>query len=101
MSISDADVEKIAKLARIRIDADDIAEVSQRLGNILAMADKLQAVDTSNIAPMANPLDATQRLRLDNVTEPTGTAAIEARDAFLAIAPNSAEGLYLVPKVIE
>lgn len=101
MSISDADVEKIAKLARIRIDADDIAEVSQRLGNILAMADKLQAVDTSNIAPMANPLDATQRLRVDEVTEPTGDAAIKARDAFLAIAPSSEDGLFLVPKVIE
>ncbi|MFT3928726.1 MAG: Asp-tRNA(Asn)/Glu-tRNA(Gln) amidotransferase subunit GatC [Spongiibacteraceae bacterium] len=101
MSISDADVEKIAKLARIRIDASDIAEVSQRLGNILAMADKLQAVDTANIAPMANPLDATQRLRADVVTEPTGEAAVKARDAFLAIAPSSEEGLFLVPKVIE
>ncbi len=101
MSISDADVEKIAKLARIRIDASDIAEVSQRLGNILAMADKLQAVDTSNITPMANPLDATQRLRVDIVTEPNGDAAAKARDAFLAIAPSSEEGLFLVPKVIE
>ena len=101
MSISDADVEKIAKLARIRIDASDIAEVSQRLGNILAMADKLQAIDTLSIAPMANPLDATQRLRIDEVTEPSGEAAITARDAFLAIAPSSEEGLFLVPKVIE
>ena len=101
MSISDADVEKIAKLARIRIDAGDIAEVSQRLGNILAMADRLQAVDTSGIPPMANPLDATQRLRADVVTEPAGDAAISARDAFLAIAPSSEDGLFLVPKVIE
>lgn len=101
MSISDADVEKIAKLARVRIDTSDIAEVSQRLGNILAMADRLQAIDTSGIAPMANPLDATQRLRADVVTEPTGDAAVKARDAFLAIAPNSTDGLYLVPKVIE
>jgi aspartyl-tRNA(Asn)/glutamyl-tRNA(Gln) amidotransferase subunit C len=95
MSISSADVEKIARLARIRIDGGDIAEVSQRLGNILAMADRLQAVNTEGIAPMANPLDATQRLRADTVTESN------QRDAFLAIAPSSAEGLYLVPKVIE
>lgn len=101
MSISDADVEKIAKLARIRIDAGDIAEVSQRLGNILAMADRLQAVDTTGISPMANPLDATQRLRVDVVTEPAGAAAVKARDEFLVIAPSSADGLYLVPKVIE
>lgn len=101
MSINAADVEKIAKLARIRIDAGDIAEVSQRLGNILAMADRLQAIDTTGITPMANPLDATQRLRADVVTEPTGATAATARDAFLAIAPSSADGLYLVPKVIE
>ena len=101
MSISDADVEKIAKLARIRIDAADIAEVSQRLGNILAMADRLQAADTANVAPLANPLDATQRLRADTVTEPTGAAALAARDAFLAIAPSSEDGLFLVPQVIE
>jgi aspartyl-tRNA(Asn)/glutamyl-tRNA(Gln) amidotransferase subunit C len=110
MSITNADVEKIAKLARIRIDDNAIVEVSQRLGNILAMADRLQAVDTTGITPMANPLeqtlrlsakDKTQRLRTDVVTEPVGDAAVKARDAFLAIAPSSADGLYLVPKVIE
>ncbi len=101
MSISATDVEKIAKLARIRIDTSDIAEVSQRLGNILAMADRLQAVDTTGITPMANPLDATQRLRADVVTEPSGAAAIKARDEFLAIAPRSEDGLFLVPKVLE
>ena len=101
MSITAADIEKIAKLARIRIDADEITDVSQRLNNILAMADRLQAIDTTDVAPMANPLDATQRLRADIVTEPTGDAAIAARDAFLKIAPSSEQGLYLVPKVIE
>jgi aspartyl-tRNA(Asn)/glutamyl-tRNA(Gln) amidotransferase subunit C len=50
---------------------------------------------------MANPLDATQRLRIDEVTEPNGEAALKARDAFLAIAPSSENGLFLVPKVIE
>ena len=111
MSISSDDVEKIARLARIRIDGSAVADVSQRLGNILAMADRLQAVNTEGVAPMANPLEltlrlsaedkTTQRLRADVVTEPAGTAAAAARDAFLAIAPSSAQGLYLVPKVIE
>ncbi len=101
MSITAADIEKAAKLARIRLDAADIPELSQRLGNILAMVDRLQEVDTAGIEPMANPLDATQRLRLDEVTEPAGTEALQARDAFLAIAPRSEQGLYLVPKVIE
>lgn len=101
MSITAADIEKIAKLARIRVDADAVPELTQRLDNILKMADRLQAIDTTDIAPMANPLDATQRLRADVVTEPTAQDALNARDAFLAIAPSSADGLYLVPKVIE
>ena len=101
MSITAADIEKIAKLARIRIDADAVPELSQRLDNILKMADRLQAIDTTDIAPMANPLDATQRLRADVVSEPTGVDALNSPAAFLAIAPSSEQGLYLVPKVIE
>ena len=101
MSITAADIEKAAKLARIRLDADAIPELSQRLGNILAMVDRLQEIDTTGVLPMANPFDATQRLRADAVTEPSGTAALRARDEFLAIAPSAEQGLYLVPKVIE
>jgi aspartyl-tRNA(Asn)/glutamyl-tRNA(Gln) amidotransferase subunit C len=95
MSVTTADIEKVAKLARIRIDADDLPELTARLGNILAMVDKLQAVDTTGIEPMSNPFDASQRLRADVVTEP------DQRDALLAIAPKTEQGLFLVPKVIE
>ncbi len=95
MSITPTDIEKIARLARIRVAADDVPAVSERLNNILAMVDRLQAADTAGIEPMANPLDATQRLRADTVTEPNRRAAL------LAIAPASEAGLYLVPKVIE
>jgi aspartyl-tRNA(Asn)/glutamyl-tRNA(Gln) amidotransferase subunit C len=101
MSITAADIEKIAKLARIRVDADAVPELTQGLNNILKMADQLQAIDTSAVVPMANPLDATQRLRADVVTEPTADDALNARAAFLAIAPSSEQGLFLVPKVIE
>jgi aspartyl-tRNA(Asn)/glutamyl-tRNA(Gln) amidotransferase subunit C len=52
-------------------------------------------VDTHDVEPMANPLDATQRLRPDKVTQSN------RRDAFQAIAPAVENGLYLVPKVIE
>ena len=55
----------------------------------------MQAVDTDGIEPLAHPLEATQRLRADVVGESN------RRDAYQAIAPAVAEGLYLVPKVIE
>ena len=95
MAIEQDEIEKLAELARIRIKDDQIGEVTQRITAILAMVDQLQAVDTSAVEPMANPLDASQRLRADEVTE------MNRREAFQAIAPVVEDGLYLVPKVIE
>ncbi len=95
MSISEQQLARVAELARIRLDAATVTEVTRRIGDILAMIDQMGAVDTTGVAPMANPLDATQRLRVDEITE------TDRRERFLAIAPLSEEGLYLVPRVIE
>jgi aspartyl-tRNA(Asn)/glutamyl-tRNA(Gln) amidotransferase subunit C len=95
VSIAVTEIEKIARLARLRLEESQIEPLTERLNNILAMVDALQAVDTSGVEPMANPLDAVQRLRPDSVTE------ADQRDRFLAIAPQSEQGLYLVPQVIE
>lgn len=95
MSIQQADIEKIAKLARIRIDDSDVPQVAQRINDILAMVDKMQATNTEGVEPIANPLDAFQRLRIDEITE------TDQRASFQALAPEAEAGLYLVPKVIE
>lgn len=95
MSVSDSDIEKIAHLARLGLNTDDLPDVARRINSILAMVDEMQGIDTDDIQPMANPLDAVQRLRADEVNE------LNQRDAFQAIAPKSESGLYLVPKVIE
>jgi aspartyl-tRNA(Asn)/glutamyl-tRNA(Gln) amidotransferase subunit C len=95
MAIEQDEIEKIAELARIRIGNEQIGQVTQRITEILQMVDQLQAVDTQDVEPMANPLDATAILRADAVTESDG------RDAFQAIAPAVENGLYLVPKVID
>jgi len=95
MAIEQDEIEKIAALARIRIQPEQIGQVTRRITEILHMVDQLQAVDTSDVEPMANPLDAIQALRADEVTE------VNRRDAFQAIAPAVENGLYLVPKVIE
>jgi aspartyl-tRNA(Asn)/glutamyl-tRNA(Gln) amidotransferase subunit C len=65
------------------------------LGDVLTLIDQLQAADTAGVEPMAHPLDAVQRLRADVVSEP------DQRTALQAIAPAVADGLFLVPKVIE
>ena len=92
----DADkVKKIAQLARLEIDASAIPGYATNLSNILQLVEQMNAVATDQVEPMAHPLDATQRLREDVVTE------ANQRDQFQAIAPQVDAGLYLVPKVIE
>ena len=95
MAIEQDEIEKIAELARIHIGNEQIGQVTQRITEILQMVDQLQAVDTQDVEPMANPLDATAILRADVITEG------DQRDAFQAIAPAVENGLYLVPKVID
>ena len=95
MSVEQVEIEKIAELARIRIGESEITEVTDRISSILDLVDQMQAVDTSAVEPMANPLDASQRLRSDAVTES------DRHREFQQIAPAVEADLYLVPKVIE
>jgi aspartyl-tRNA(Asn)/glutamyl-tRNA(Gln) amidotransferase subunit C len=95
MSIERQEIEKLATLSRIAIGEDTITEVSQRLSSVLELVDQLQAVNTDGVEAMSHPMKATQRLRQDEVSE------INQREAFQAIAPDTEEGLFLVPKVIE
>ncbi len=95
MTLKIEDVRNIAQLARLQIDDADIEQYATDLSSILALAEQMNAVDTTNVTPMAHPLDATQRLRPDAVTE------TNQRDKFQAIAPDVKNGLYRVPRVIE
>ena len=95
MTLKSEDILAIAHLARLHIDEDAIDNYVDDLASILALVDQMNAVDSSAVAPLANPLDATQRLRDDEVTE------IDQRDKFQQIEPDVADGFYRVPKVIE
>lgn len=95
MSLDKTGVEKIAHLARLAIDETDIPSYVRELSNIFDLVEQLGEADTSNISPMAHPLDAHQRLRPDVVTE------TNQRELFQSIAPETVDGLYLVPQVIE
>ena len=95
MSLDKNDVEKIAHLARLSLDEKDIPGYAGSLSSILELVEQMNAVDTENVAPMAHPHDAFQRLREDVVTEEN------QREHFQKIAPEVEDGLYLVPQVIE
>ena len=95
MSLDRSDVEQIAHLARLQIDTADIDSYSTSLNSILSLVDQMQATNTEGVEPLAHPLDAVQRLRRDEVTEPN------QREALQENAPATEAGLFLVPKVIE
>ena len=95
MSIESADVLNIAHLARLRLADDEVERYAGELSAILAFVEQMNAVDTGGVAPMAHPLDMTQPLRPDVITEPN------RREEFQAHAPAVRNGLYLVPRVIE
>lgn len=95
MSLSADEVRKIAHLARLEILDGEVSGYAANLSRILDLVAQLNDVDTEGIEPMAHPLDAAQRLRPDEITEG------DQRDYFQRIAPEVADGLYLVPKVIE
>ena len=95
MSLSMADVQRIADLARIEISAEDGAQYAGQLSQIFDLVAQMQAVATTNIVPMAHAQDLALRLRDDQATES------DQHELFQAIAPSVEAGLYLVPKVIE
>jgi len=95
MALDKSDVDKIAHLARINIEEKDTQAYLQNITSILDLVDQMQEVDTSNVEPLAHPMDAIQRLRADDVTEPN------QRELLQSVAPAVEEGLFLVPKVID
>ena len=95
MTLKIDDVKNIAHLARLEIQQEDIAHYAQDLSNILDLVEQMNQVNTDHVQPMAHPMDAQQRLRVDEVREHN------QRDKFQAVAPDVDSGLYRVPKVIE
>ena len=95
MTLKTEDIRNIAHLARLHIEDDSIDRYADDLSSILDLVDQMNQVDSSGVKPLASPLDATQRLRDDEVTE------TDERDKFQKIAPDVEQGLYRVPRVIE
>ncbi len=95
MSIEKQTIENLATLARLAVDNEKVEEISQRLGSVLQLVDQLQAADTSSLSELDHPLNETQRLREDEINKPN------MREAYQAIAPDTEDNLYLVPKVID
>lgn len=95
MSLTADQVRNVARLARLGVDETQMDDYADELSRIVDVFARLEAADTEAVTPMAHPLDLSARLRVDAVTQ------TNQRDAFQAVAPATADGVYLVPKVIE
>ena len=101
MFLANADVRRIASLARLAMSETEIETARAQLAGIFDLIAEMQAVDTNGIEPMSHAQNVAQRLREDVVTE------ADQREAFQTIAPRINDipqverGLYLVPQVIE
>jgi aspartyl-tRNA(Asn)/glutamyl-tRNA(Gln) amidotransferase subunit C len=99
MSLNSQDIARIANLARLELSADESARLLTQTNDFFNIVEKMRAVNTKGVEPLAHPLDAIQsmslRLRDDIASEPNN------RDANQQTAPAVENGLFLVPKVIE
>lgn len=95
MTLTSKEVKKIAYLARVGIEEQNIEHYANDLSNLLDLMKQMSETDTENVQPMAHPMDQTQRMRVDEVKDSN------QREHFQSIAPQTEAGLYLVPKVIE
>ena len=95
MSLTHDDILRIAHLARIQVTPSEAERVREQLNGIFELIAQMRAVNTDGVEPMSHPLGGSQRLREDAVTETPD------REANMRNAPAAADGLFLVPKVIE
>jgi aspartyl-tRNA(Asn)/glutamyl-tRNA(Gln) amidotransferase subunit C len=96
MALTRKQIESIAHLARLELTKSEIPTYQDSLSRILDFIGELDRADTASIDPMAHPLPGlSQRLRPDVATE------TDHHELYQANAPQTAAGLYLVPRVIE
>ena len=100
MSVTREAVAKIASLARIRMDEDELDRMVPELNGILAWVEQLGEVDVTGVEPMTAVIPQKLRLREDVVDADPLTGG-GVRDKVLANAPAAEHGFYGVPKVIE
>jgi len=95
MPSSDFNIKYVAHLARIALTPDEEKKLSSQLGNILGYIEKLKELDVSNVEPTAHAVP------LINVTRVDETGPCLTQDEALRNAPASANGLFIVPRIVE
>ena len=95
MSMDKATVANVARLARIRLNEEELDLYTRELSGILDWIEQLQAVNTDGVEPMSSVVEPLLPEREDVVTDGN------IQEDVLANAPEAAHGYYVVPKVVE
>lgn len=95
MSVTEDDVRRIARLARIAEPTDRVAKLTGELNGILDWVEMLNEVDVEGVEPMTTPVSTPLPMRADEVTDG------EIREKVLKNAPKAEEGFFVVPKSVE
>ena len=95
MSLNQADLKKIAHLARINVSEQESKVLEKKLQGIMSLIDQMQNVDTDNVEPMSHAIEVSQPLRDDIVKE------TDIRKDSLPLASEVHNSLFVVPQVIE
>ena len=95
MKISSKDVEHVARLARLTVAPEELKSLTEKMDAILGYVDKLNELDTTGVEPMAHAVPMSNAFREDEINPAIGT------ERALQNAPQSEDGYFKVPKVIE
>jgi aspartyl-tRNA(Asn)/glutamyl-tRNA(Gln) amidotransferase subunit C len=95
MSVDAATVRRIAHLARIAVDEKDVEPLRGELNAILQWVEQLREVEVGGVEPMTSVTPMKLRMRKDEVTDFGDAARV------LANAPQTDDGFFVVPKVVE
>jgi aspartyl-tRNA(Asn)/glutamyl-tRNA(Gln) amidotransferase subunit C len=95
MSVDAATVRRIAHLARIAVEEEDVEHLRGELNAILQWVEQLGEVNVDGVEPMTSVTPMQLRMRKDEVTDGGDAARV------LANAPQSDDGFFVVPKVVE
>jgi len=90
-----SDVEKVARLARLKLTDEELDRFTGQLGSVLEYVDMLNEVDTDGVEPMAHAVEVTNVLRADETTESL------PREAALSNAPLTDGKYFLVPQILD
>jgi aspartyl-tRNA(Asn)/glutamyl-tRNA(Gln) amidotransferase subunit C len=95
MAAAEIDIKYVAHLARLHLTPDEEKKLGAQLGNILGYIEKLNQLDVSSVEPTAHAVP------MVNVTRPDETRPSLPHEEALRNAPATANGLFMVPKIVE